>query len=120
MIRFSQMSACGDLPVLSALVLLIYPVYAQSQSAENLPKISSAELQQSSAKSATQVERERLARAQEQLNRQERQRILGIIPNFGTSLIPDAETLSPYQKLHLALKSTLDPFKCWRRGSMRG
>ena len=50
------------------------------------------------------------------MNRQERQRILGIIPNFGTSLIPDAEMLSPYQKLHLALKSTLDPFQVLASG----
>jgi len=50
-------------------------------------------------------------KAQEQLKQQERQRILGIIPNFNTSLIPNAEPLSPSQKFHLAFKNTMDPFQ---------
>ena len=47
--------------------------------------------------------------AQEQLKDQEKQRILGVIPNFYVSYVPDAQPLSPKQKFQLALKSTVDP-----------
>jgi hypothetical protein len=48
-------------------------------------------------------------KAEQQLKQQERQRILGIIPEFNTSNIPDAVPLTPKQKFSLALKSALDP-----------
>lgn len=47
--------------------------------------------------------------AQEQLKDQEKQRILGVIPNFYVSYVPDAQPLSSKQKFQLALKSTIDP-----------
>ena len=47
--------------------------------------------------------------AQEQLKEQEKQRILGVIPNFYVSYIPDAAALNTRQKFQLALKSTIDP-----------
>ena len=48
--------------------------------------------------------------AAEQLKRQEKQRILGVVPNFNTSYVRDAEPLSPSQKLSLAFRSSIDPF----------
>jgi hypothetical protein len=48
-----------------------------------------------------------IATAQVQL--QEKQRVLGFIPNFYVSYIWDAEPLTPGQKFSLALHSTLDP-----------
>ena len=53
------------------------------------------------------TERERAA---EQLKQQQKQRILGIIPNFNTSFIQDAAPLTPGQKFHLALRGATDPF----------
>jgi dipeptidyl aminopeptidase/acylaminoacyl peptidase len=50
------------------------------------------------------------ATAAEQLKREEKQRILGFIPEFNTSNDPDAARLSRKQKMQLAFKSAMDPF----------
>ena len=47
--------------------------------------------------------------AEEQIKQQEKQRILGIIPNFYVSYVPDAVPLTPKQKFELAWKTTVDP-----------
>lgn len=47
--------------------------------------------------------------AQEQIKEQEKQRVLGVIPNFYVSYVPDAAPLTPKQKFNLAWKSTIDP-----------
>ncbi|HEX7140060.1 MAG TPA: carboxypeptidase-like regulatory domain-containing protein [Vicinamibacterales bacterium] len=46
--------------------------------------------------------------AAEQIKAQEQQRLLGVIPNFYVSYVPDAEPLTSRQKLSLALHETLD------------
>ena len=48
--------------------------------------------------------------SKEQLKKEEKQRVLGIIPAFNSSNIPNAAPLTPGQKLHLAFKSATDPF----------
>jgi hypothetical protein len=48
--------------------------------------------------------------ADEQLKIEEQQRVLGAIPNFYVSYIPNAAPLTPKQKFKLALKSVIDPF----------
>ena len=47
--------------------------------------------------------------ATEQLHQEEKQRALGIIPNYYVTYEPHPAPLSPKQKLHLALKTLLDP-----------
>lgn len=47
--------------------------------------------------------------AQEQVNQEEKQRVLGIIPNFYIAYAPNPAPLNVRQKFHLALKSTVDP-----------
>jgi hypothetical protein len=47
--------------------------------------------------------------AEVQLKEEEKQRVLGIIPNFYVSYIPDAAPLSSKQKFSLALRDTIDP-----------
>jgi hypothetical protein len=47
--------------------------------------------------------------AARQLRQQERQRILGLIPNFNTTNLPNAAPLSREQKFQLALRSAVDP-----------
>ena len=47
--------------------------------------------------------------AQEQIALEEKQRVLGVIPNFYVSYIPDAAPLTPKQKFGLAWRSTIDP-----------
>ncbi len=47
---------------------------------------------------------------QEQIKAEEKQRLLGVIPNYFVSYSPQAAPLTPKQKFGLALKSTVDPF----------
>ena len=48
--------------------------------------------------------------AEVQIKDQEKQRVLGIIPNFYVSYLPNAVALSPKQKFELAWRSSVDPF----------
>ena len=48
--------------------------------------------------------------AEVQVKDQEKQRVLGIIPNFYVSYVPNAVALTPKQKFELAWKSSVDPF----------
>jgi hypothetical protein len=47
--------------------------------------------------------------AQEQVKAQEKQRVLGIVPNFYVSYIPDAAPLTPKLKFRLAWRTMIDP-----------
>ena len=47
--------------------------------------------------------------AEAQIKVEEKQRLLGVIPNFYVSYIPNAAPLTPKQKFELAWKSTVDP-----------
>jgi len=47
--------------------------------------------------------------AEEQMKEQEKQRVLGIIPNFYVSYIPDALPLTSKQKFKLAFRTSVDP-----------
>jgi len=47
--------------------------------------------------------------AEEELNRETRQRVLGIFPNFYTSFVYDAAPLSTRQKFKLSFRSLTDP-----------
>jgi hypothetical protein len=48
--------------------------------------------------------------AAQQLKVEEKQRILGVVPNFYASYVWNAAPLSPGQKFQLALRATVDPF----------
>lgn len=48
--------------------------------------------------------------AQEQIKIEEKQRVLGIIPNFYVSYVPNAAPLNAKQKFQLAGKTIIDPF----------
>jgi len=47
--------------------------------------------------------------AQEQVREEEQQRVLGFLPNFYVSYIPNAVPLTAKQKFNLAWKTTIDP-----------
>jgi hypothetical protein len=47
--------------------------------------------------------------AEDQLKQQEKQRVLGIVPNFNTSYVRDAAPLTAKQKFKLAFRSQTDP-----------
>ena len=60
------------------------------------------------SETATAVESER-QKAADQIRNQEKQRILGVMPQFNVSNISDAVPLSPGQKFQLAFKTATDP-----------
>jgi Carboxypeptidase regulatory-like domain len=47
--------------------------------------------------------------AQEQIKQEEQQRVLGVLPNFYVTYLPNPAPLNAHQKFQLALKSTIDP-----------
>jgi len=58
--------------------------------------------------------------AQEQIRDEEKQRVLGFIPNFYVSYIPNAAPLNTRQKFELAWKSTFDPVTFAITGGIAG
>lgn len=58
--------------------------------------------------------------AQEQLKVEEQQRVLGIVPNFYVSYIPNAAPLDGKQKFQLALRTVVDPFTLLFVGAIAG
>ncbi len=58
--------------------------------------------------------------AQEQIHEQEKQRVLGVIPNFYVSYAKDAAPLNTKQKYELAWRSTLDPVTFVVAGAIAG
>jgi hypothetical protein len=49
-------------------------------------------------------------KAEKEINEQEHQRVLGIIPAFNISYRPDAVSLTPGEKIRLAYHSAIDPY----------
>ena len=74
------------------------------------------------AKTLTEVQvgatQEEIAEAQ--IKQQEKQRLLGIIPNFYVSYVPNAAPLTPKQKFQLAWKSSIDPVTFLGVGALAG
>ncbi|MGB8521885.1 MAG: carboxypeptidase-like regulatory domain-containing protein [Candidatus Acidiferrales bacterium] len=58
--------------------------------------------------------------AEVQIKEQEKQRILGVIPNFYISYVHDAVPLTPKQKFELAWKTTIDPVTFVLVGAVAG
>ncbi|MGB8769101.1 MAG: carboxypeptidase-like regulatory domain-containing protein [Candidatus Korobacteraceae bacterium] len=58
--------------------------------------------------------------AEVQIKEQEKQRVLGIIPNFYVTYLPDAAPLVPRQKFQLASRSVIDPFTFVAVGALAG
>lgn len=52
-----------------------------------------------------------VAVAEQQVKEQEQQRVLGVIPNFYVSFIPDAAPMNTRQKFHLSWKARTDPMQ---------
>jgi hypothetical protein len=66
------------------------------------------------------VEETQVEIAQEQIHEQEKQRVLGVVPNFYVSYAADAVPLNTKQKYELAWKSTLDPVTFFVAGAIAG
>ena len=59
---------------------------------------------------AAESTKDQRQKAQEQLREQERQRVMGVMATFNTTLNRDAVPLDPEQKFQLFFKSTTDPW----------
>ena len=58
--------------------------------------------------------------AQEQLKDEEKQRVLGVIPNFYVTYVPNAAPLTPKQKYNLAWRLNIDPVSFLLAGQTAG
>ncbi len=58
--------------------------------------------------------------AQDQIKAQEKQRVLGLVPNFYVSYVPDAVPLTSKQKFELAWKTAVDPVTFGVNGVIAG
>jgi hypothetical protein len=58
--------------------------------------------------------------AQEQMKDEEKQRVLGVIPNFYVTYVPNAAPLTPKQKYNLAWKLNIDPVSFLSAGAVAG
>jgi hypothetical protein len=67
-----------------------------------------------------QVVLPRVEVAEEEIKEQEKQRVLGVIPNFYVSYVPNAAPLTSKQKFELAWKSTVDPVTFVLTGAIAG
>jgi hypothetical protein len=57
----------------------------------------------------TAQEKDKREKAEQQLKEQEQQRVLGIVPSFNVSYRSDAVSLTGWQKIRLAFRSSIDP-----------
>ncbi|MGC1781944.1 MAG: carboxypeptidase-like regulatory domain-containing protein [Acidobacteriaceae bacterium] len=58
--------------------------------------------------------------AEQQMHVEEKQRVVGLVPNFYTSYVWDAEPLTVKQKFHLAWRSSIDPVTFLGAGVVAG
>lgn len=58
--------------------------------------------------------------AEDQIKEQEKQRVLGVVPNFYVSYVHDPVPLSPKQKFELAWKTAVDPISFGLNGVVAG
>ena len=58
--------------------------------------------------------------AKDEIKEEEKQRVLGVVPNFYVSYIPNAAPLSSRQKFELAWKTTVDPVSFGLTGAIAG
>jgi hypothetical protein len=73
-----------------------------------------------SASSEVRVNASQVEIAQEQLKVEEKQRVLGVIPNFFVTYVPNAEPLSTRQKYSLSWKTSIDPISFAAAGVFAG
>ena len=66
------------------------------------------------------VEMSQIEIAQAQMNDEMKQRVLGVIPNFYVTYVPDAAPLTTKQKYHLSLRLTIDPAYLILAGGVAG
>jgi len=84
---------------------------------QTIPQIA---LDVASALTEVDVGVSRIEIAEEQIKVEEGQRVLGIVPNFYVSYVPNAVPLTSKQKFKLAARSVIDPFSFLVAGASAG
>ena len=85
---------------------------AQSSSNPPAPPAATTGQQTSSpASPQTQTPGQRHAQSEKELSAEEKQRMLGVIPNFNTVMSGEAAPIDAHQKFVLFFKSSVDPFQ---------
>lgn len=94
---------------------------SQTQAAPQPPNSPAPQTNSSSQPANTaQAPQDQKQKSEEELKQEEKQRIMGVVPNFNTTDNPDALPLSPKQKFHLFFKSSVDPFVFVAAGLVAG
>jgi hypothetical protein len=103
-----------------ALAVLLVPASLVAQQTQttaslNLPDAPQPTMQQqptsSSAQQQPETEAERHAKAEEELKKEEHQRIAGLLPAFNSVIGGKAEPLTRGQKFHLFFRGSIDPYQ---------
>jgi hypothetical protein len=79
-----------------------------------------AELVVAAVAGSVDVKRNRTELAEEQIKKEEHQRLLGFLPDFRISFVPDALPLTTRQKFELSWKSSFDPVTFGMTGLIAG
>jgi hypothetical protein len=82
--------------------------WAQARSATDLPDAPLPQGQNTAAQNTPETKEQREARAQRELEAQEKQRILGVVPLFNVTSNANAAPLTPKQKFQLFFKGSTD------------
>lgn len=98
----AQVVATADLPDA--------PQSTQSQTQTQATTTSQSSSSSSQQATPPKTKEEQQKEAAEQLKQEEKQRLMGVVPNFNSTDNPNALPLSPRQKFHLFFKSSVDPF----------
>lgn len=96
---------------------VIQKIALASGETQEIPDI---KLQISTANTTIRVNVSNYGLAEEQMHAQEKQRVLGVIPNFYASYVWRAEPLTSGQKFRLALRSMVDPVTFLATGAIAG
>jgi hypothetical protein len=89
------------------------PISSQEQSSSSAPQQQTPTPAQTPQQDqqTPQTDEQKRAEAQKQLEQEEHQRMLGVIPNFNEVIGGHAEPLTPGQKFHLFFKGSIDPYQ---------
>lgn len=87
-----------------------HPVQAQTPNPQTTTPASSNPSAQTPPQTTQETKQQEHQRAEQELKREEKQRILGVVPNFNTTDNKNAAPLSTKEKFELDLHSSLDPF----------
>ncbi|MGC2720819.1 MAG: carboxypeptidase-like regulatory domain-containing protein [Candidatus Acidiferrales bacterium] len=110
----------GAFQVVIAAAGLASQTYTGTKIADQASTVPTITLAVASESTQVQVSVSRVELAEDEIKIQEKQRVLGVFPNFYVSYDPDAVPLSSKQKFELAWRTTIDPVTFVLTGATAG